>query len=218
MNTGSSVMKPKIRDLGRACSYSSVLAQMIAFTQARTEDTPDEFWLLTHARVFTQGLNGKPEHVLNPGSIPIVLSDRGGQVTYHGPGQLVLYTLLDLKRAGIGVRAWVEALEQAVIDFMAEQGVLADRQTGAPGVYVAGAKIAALGLKVRQGRCYHGLSFNIDMDLSPFTRINPCGMAQLPVTQWRDCYAEFNAANSAIDVIGRALVRTLNNRLNGPQS
>lgn len=185
---------------------------MQAFTSARDAASPDEFWLLSHASVFTQGLNGQPEHVLNAGDILVVHTDRGGQVTFHGPGQLVLYTLVDLKRAGIGVRDWVHALEQSVLDFMAERGVAGGRKAGAPGVYVAGAKIAALGLKVRQGRCYHGLSFNIDMDLSPFSRINPCGMAKLPVTQWRDWAAGDEHAIydwPALAQIGRALIATL---------
>lgn len=207
-----------IKTLGEQCHYADILAQMQLFTTARDASTPDEFWLLSHAPIFTQGLNGQPEHILDAGDIPVVRTDRGGQVTYHGPGQLVLYTLIDLKRAGIGVREWVHALEQSVIDFMAERGVLGVRKEGAPGVYVAGAKIAALGLKVRQGRCYHGLSFNIDMDLSPFARINPCGMARLPVTQWRACYAEFNSANASISTIGHALAHHLNDRLNGLNS
>jgi lipoyl(octanoyl) transferase len=143
--------------------------------------------VLSHRPVFTQGLNGQPQHVLDPGDIPVVRTDRGGQVTYHGHGQLVVYTLVDLKRAGVGVRAWVTALEQVVIDYLTEFGVRAERLPGAPGVYVAGAKIAALGLKVRQGRCYHGLSLNLDVDLAPFARINPCGMANLPVTDLRRC-------------------------------
>ncbi|HUN00541.1 MAG TPA: lipoyl(octanoyl) transferase LipB [Halothiobacillus sp.] len=207
-----------IRALGTQCDYADILAQMQAFTAERDAATPDEFWLLSHAPIFTQGLNGQPAHVLDAGDIPVVRTDRGGQVTYHGPGQLVLYTLIDLKRAGMGVREWVQALEQSVIDFMAERGVLGARKEGAPGVYVAGAKIAALGLKVRQGRCYHGLAFNLDMDLTPFARINPCGMAHLPVTQWRACYAEFNAADASINAIGHAFARTLNDRLNGLNS
>ena len=174
-------------DYGTDCDYADVLAQMQTFTSSRQPETPDAFWVLSHRPVFTQGLNGQPQHVLDPGDIPVVPTDRGGQVTYHGPGQLVVYTLVDLKRAGVGVREWVTALEQVVIDYLASFDVRADRLDGAPGVYVGGAKIAALGLKVRQGRCYHGLSLNLDVDLAPFARINPCGMANLPVTNLRRC-------------------------------
>ena len=155
---------------------------MRRFTARRTPDTPDAFWALPHPPVFTQGLAGRPEHLLHPGHIPVVPTDRGGQVTYHGPGQLVLYTLVDLRRAGLGPREWVERIEQVVIDWLAARGVTGERSSGAPGVYVDGAKIAALGLKIRRGRCYHGLSFNIDMDLAPFARINPCGYQGLAVT------------------------------------
>lgn len=174
-------------DYGTDCVYAELLAKMQSFTQSRQPDTEDEFWVLSHSPVFTQGLNGQPQHVLDPGDIPVVRTDRGGQVTYHGPGQLVVYTLVDLKRAGVGVRAWVTALEQVVIDYLTEFGVRAERLPGAPGVYVKSAKIAALGLKVRQGRCYHGLSLNLDVDLAPFARINPCGMVNLPVTDLRRC-------------------------------
>ncbi|MGD9499950.1 MAG: lipoyl(octanoyl) transferase LipB [Halothiobacillus sp.] len=174
-------------DYGTDCDYAELLAKMQSFTQSRQPDTEDEFWVLSHRPVFTQGLNGQPQHVLDPGDIPVVRTDRGGQVTYHGHGQLVVYTLVDLKRAGVGVRAWVTALEQVVIDYLTEFGVRAERLPGAPGVYVKSAKIAALGLKVRQGRCYHGLSLNLDVDLAPFARINPCGMANLPVTDLRRC-------------------------------
>lgn len=174
-------------DYGVDCEYADLLTRMQLFTQSRQPDTADEFWVLSHRPVFTQGLNGQPQHVLDPGEIPVVSTDRGGQVTYHGPGQLVVYTLVDLKRAGVGVREWVTAIEQVVIDYLAEFGVHAERLSGAPGVYVNGAKIAALGLKVRQGRCYHGLSLNLDVDLQPFARINPCGMANLPVTDLHRC-------------------------------
>ncbi|MDA3878461.1 MAG: lipoyl(octanoyl) transferase LipB [Halothiobacillus sp.] len=197
------------RDLGIDCDYVDIAQRMVEFTQARDADTPDEYWCLTHAPVFTQGLNGQPEHLLNPGPIPVITSDRGGQVTYHGPGQLVLYTLVDLARRKLGVRDWVIMLEQSVIDVLAMNGVMAERRSGAPGVYVAEAKIAALGLKVRQGRCYHGLSFNIDMDLTPFDRINPCGIARLPVTQLRDELIVPSDASLSIDGIGRALVQLL---------
>lgn len=174
----------RLRRLGRV-DYTTCLAAMQAFTDQRDADTPDECWLVEHPSVFTLGLAGKAEHVLNAGDIPVVRCDRGGQVTYHGPGQVVLYTLLDLKRADIGVKALVNALEQAVIDLLAPLGITGERRTGAPGVYVAGAKIAALGLRVRRGCCYHGLSLSVAMDLTPFGRINPCGYAGLAVTDLR---------------------------------
>ena len=166
--------------------YAACLADMQTFTDQRDADTPDELWLVEHPPVFTLGLAGKPEHVLDAGPIPVLRCDRGGQVTYHGPGQVVLYALLDLNRSGLGVKALVTTLEQAVIDLLASLDITAERRPGAPGVYVAGAKIAALGLRVRRGCCYHGLSFNVAMDLSPFARINPCGYAGMAVTQLRD--------------------------------
>lgn len=167
--------------------YERVLQRMQAFTADRDDATLDEWWLVEHPPVFTQGVNGSAEHLLAPGDIPVVQSDRGGQVTYHGPGQLVLYVLMRLQRARLGVRDLVRALEQAVIDLLGEHGVTAERRDGAPGVYVQDAKIAALGLRVRRGATYHGLSFNVDMDLAPFGRINPCGYAGLQATQLVDC-------------------------------
>lgn len=155
---------------------------MSAFTDARTEDTPDQLWVVEHDPVFTLGQAGKPEHVLAAGDIPVVQVDRGGQVTYHGPGQIVVYPLLDLRRLGIGVREYVCRIEQAIIDTLDEWNITAQRQEGAPGVYVAGAKIAALGIRVRRGCTFHGLSFNVAMDLEPFHCINPCGYAGLRVT------------------------------------
>lgn len=184
--TAAKMPAPVVRFLGLDLPYEQTGAQMRAFTAGRLADTPDEFWCLSHAPVFTQGLNGKPEHLLDPGRIPVVATDRGGQITYHGPGQLVVYTLVDLSRADIGVREWVERIEQAIIDWLGGQSVAANREEGAPGVYIGAAKIAALGLKVRRGRCYHGLSLNLDMDLSPFDRINPCGVSGRAVTQLRD--------------------------------
>ncbi len=159
---------------------------MQAFTAARGPDTPDELWLLQHPPVFTLGQAGRREHILADIGVPIVAIDRGGQVTYHGPGQVIVYVLLDLKRRGYGVKALVTRLEQAVIDVLAGFGVAAARRAGAPGVYVNGAKIAALGLRIRNGCSYHGLSLNVDMDLAPFAAINPCGYAGLAVTQTRD--------------------------------
>lgn len=159
---------------------------MRAFTDARGPDTPDELWLLQHDPVFTLGQAGKPEHVLAAGDIPVIPVDRGGQVTYHGPGQIVAYPLLDLRRLGIGVRELVNRIEQATIDTLAEWNILGTRRGGAPGVYIGEAKIAALGLRVRRGCSFHGLAFNIAMDLEPFRRINPCGYAGLQVTQMLD--------------------------------
>ncbi|MDP1931653.1 MAG: lipoyl(octanoyl) transferase LipB [Gammaproteobacteria bacterium] len=172
--------------LNTSLDYIPVWEAMRRFTENRNSETPDEVWLLTHLPVFTQGQAGKPEHLLNPGDIPVVQIDRGGQVTYHGPGQLVVYIMVDVRRAGTGARALVETIEQSVIAVLAEYGIVAESQRKAPGVYVKGAKIAALGLRIRQGCSYHGLSFNIDMDLSPFRRINPCGYEGMQVTQLRD--------------------------------
>jgi len=153
------------------------------FTARRTADTPDEIWLCEHPPVFTLGLAGRPEHLLRDIGIPVVKIDRGGQITYHGPGQLVAYLLLDLRRRNLTVKGLVKRMEQAVIDLLAQEGVAASRREGAPGVYVGGAKIAALGLKVKNGCCYHGLALNVDMDLSPFAAINPCGHEGMAVTQ-----------------------------------
>ncbi|MDT8448739.1 MAG: lipoyl(octanoyl) transferase LipB [Wenzhouxiangellaceae bacterium] len=175
----------RVREFGRV-QYLETWAAMREFTDVRGPDTPDELWLLEHPPVYTQGLAGKPEHVLNPGAIPVVQTDRGGQVTYHGPGQLVAYPLLDLKRLGLGIRGLVARLEQVVIDLLAESGPVAERRAGAPGVYVGGAKIASIGMKVRRGCTFHGLAFNVDLDLEPFARINPCGYAGQPVTRLAD--------------------------------
>ena len=155
---------------------------MQRFTDARDEDTSDELWLVEHDPVFTLGQAGKPEHALLPGEIPVIHVDRGGQVTYHGPGQLVAYPLLDLRRLKLGVREYVNRIEQALIDTLADWQIAAARREGAPGVYVEGAKIAALGIRVRRGCTFHGLAFNIAMDLEPFQRINPCGYEGLQVT------------------------------------
>jgi len=163
------------------------------FTAARTAETPDELWIVEHPPVYTLGQAGKPEHILEDVGIPVIKIDRGGQVTYHGPGQVVIYLLLDLQRLKIKVRELVTAIEQAVIDFLAVHGIAAMRREGAPGVYVGEAKIAALGLKIKNGCSYHGLSLNVDMDLYPFTAINPCGYAGLKVTQTRDLGVPLNA-------------------------
>jgi lipoyl(octanoyl) transferase len=174
-----------VRDLGRQ-AYEPVWRAMQAFTDARGDDTPDELWLVEHDPVFTLGQAGKPEHVLAPGDIPVLQVDRGGQVTYHGPGQIVAYPLLDLRRLKIGVRDYVCRIEQAVIDTLGEWNIRGERREGAPGVYVNGAKVAALGIRVRRGCTFHGLAFNIAMDLEPFRRINPCGYAGLEVVSMLD--------------------------------
>jgi lipoyl(octanoyl) transferase len=175
-------MNTVLRWLGRA-EYAPAWRAMQSFTDARDADTPDEVWFLEHEPVFTQGLNGRPEHLLATGDIPVVGIDRGGQVTYHGPGQLVVYTMIDLRRHGTGVRDLVVALEHAVVVLAARHGITAAGRRDAPGVYVGGRKLASLGLRVRRGCSYHGLALNVDMDLEPFGRINPCGMAGLAMTQ-----------------------------------
>lgn len=178
-------MNIRVRNLGRV-DYPPTYQAMQDFTAGRTSDTPDEIWIVEHPPVYTLGQAGKPEHILRDIGIPLVQIDRGGQVTYHGPGQAVAYLLLDLPRLGIKVRELVSAIEQAVIDLLGELGVEAERRSGAPGVYVGPAKIAALGLRIRNGRSYHGVSLNVDMDLTPFAAINPCGYPGLQVTQTRD--------------------------------
>ena len=174
-----------VKRLGRV-EYEPTWQAMQSFTASRQPETPDELWIVEHPPVYTLGQAGKPEHVLQDIGIPIVKIDRGGQVTYHGPGQVVIYLLLDLSRLKIKVRELVTAIEQAVIDFLASHQVTAERHAGAPGVYVGEAKIAALGLKIKNGCSYHGLSLNVDMDLSPFAAINPCGYAGLKVIQTKD--------------------------------
>ncbi|HLP97692.1 MAG TPA: lipoyl(octanoyl) transferase LipB [Sideroxyarcus sp.] len=171
-----------VRALGMV-DYEPTWHAMQRFTAERDADTVDEIWLLQHPPTYTQGQAGKPEHLLNPTAIPVVKIDRGGQITYHGPGQIVAYLLLDLRRWKINVRELVRLMEQAVIDLLAEYGVKAEGRVDAPGVYVGDAKIAALGLKIKNGCCYHGLSFNVDMDMTPFANINPCGYQGLQVTQ-----------------------------------
>ena len=172
----------RVRELGRA-RYLDTWRAMQAFTDQRGVDTPDELWVLEHEPVFTLGMNADPAHLLAPGDIPVVQVDRGGQVTYHGPGQLVVYPLIDLRRAGLGVRDLVTALEQAVIATAASFGIVAATRSGAPGVYVEGAKLASVGIRVRRGASYHGAAINVDMDLGPFSRINPCGFEGLAMTQ-----------------------------------
>jgi lipoyl(octanoyl) transferase len=174
-----------VRRLGRA-EYVPTWRAMQAFTARRTAETQDELWLVEHPPVFTQGQGGKPEHLLRETEIPVVKIDRGGQITYHGPGQAVVYLLVNLARRGLKVRELVSRIEQAVIDVLAAHGIRGERLAGAPGVYVDGAKIAALGLRVKGGCCYHGVALNVDMELAPFSAINPCGYPGLRVTQLRD--------------------------------
>ena len=178
-------MKPVVKRLGRV-DYQPTFQAMLDFTASRMAETPDEIWIVEHPPVYTLGQAGKPEHILKDVGIPVVKIDRGGQVTYHGPGQVVIYLLLDLARLKTKVRELVTAIEQAVIDLLAGHGLTAERRDGAPGVYVGDAKIAALGLRIRNGCSYHGVSLNVDMDLSPFAAINPCGYAGLKVVQTKD--------------------------------
>jgi lipoyl(octanoyl) transferase len=173
---------PLVRWLGRV-EYEPTWRAMQTFTEQRDESTPDEIWLLEHPPVFTQGMNGKAEHLLAPGEIPVVNIDRGGQVTYHGPGQLVAYPLLDLRRLKLGVRELVVALENGIIKTVAHWGIEAAGRRDAPGVYVSGRKLASIGLRIKSGCSYHGLALNVAMDLAPFRRINPCGFQGLQVTQ-----------------------------------
>ncbi len=200
-----------VRFLGQA-DYEPTWKAMLDFTVARDEATPDELWVCEHPPVFTLGQAGKPEHLLRETGIPLVKIDRGGQITYHGPGQVVVYLLLDLERRKLKVRELVTRIEQGVIDLLAEHGVVAQRLPGAPGVYVqrddSVAKIGALGLKVKSGRCYHGVSLNVDMDLSPFAAINPCGYAGMAVTQTRDLGITSSSAQMA-DALVRQLTRQL---------
>jgi lipoyl(octanoyl) transferase len=205
-------MKPKpvlwVRHLGRR-DYAPVWQAMRAFTDARGADTDDELWLLEHEPVFTLGQAGREEHLLDPGDIPVIKVDRGGQVTYHGPGQLVAYLLLDLRRAGLGVRRLVALMEQAVIDLLADYGVRASARADAPGVYVDGFKLASLGLRVRHGCSFHGLALNLGMDLSPFRRIDPCGYPGLQVTRLADL-----GGPTEVDGVGRDFAAKLAGLLN----
>lgn len=182
---------------------------MTGFTNQRTPETPDELWLVEHPPVFTQGQAGKPEHLLLPGDIPVVQTDRGGQVTYHGPGQLVAYPLLDLRRLKLGVRDLVTAIEETVVATLASYGIEAYPRPDAPGVYVAGNKIASLGLRVRRGCSFHGVALNVDMDLEPFQRINPCGYQGLAMTQMRDLLPEPPALAAVQDELVMQFARKL---------
>ena len=181
MQSADTQLKVKIFDSPQA--YSTIFQRMKEFTVARAADTPDELWLLEHIAVFTQGQAGKQEHILNPGNIEITQSDRGGQVTYHGPGQLMIYVLWDVKALGLTVKSLVCLLESFVISLLAQYGITAHCIAGAPGIYVDNKKIASLGLRIKKGACYHGISLNVAMDLEPFSRINPCGFKNLEMTQ-----------------------------------
>ena len=206
---------PSVKWLGRV-DYEPTWREMQRITDTRDASTPDEIWLLEHPPVFTLGLNADPGHVLAAGDIPVVKIDRGGQVTYHGPGQLVVYPLIDIRRAGLGVRDLVTALERAVIDYCASLGIQAATRAGAPGVYVNGKKIGSVGIRIRRGASYHGLALNVDMDLEPFQRINPCGYAGLQMTQ----LAELGLRDTGVDSVGRAfapfLTRALEQLRNRP--
>ncbi|WP_290647882.1 lipoyl(octanoyl) transferase LipB [Aquisalimonas sp.] len=197
----------RLRELGRV-PYEPTWRRMQRFTETRKADTADELWLLEHPPVFTQGLNGRPEHLLDTGHIPVVPVDRGGQVTYHGPGQAVMYVLVDVRRRGLGIRRLVTLLESAVVDVLAQHGLAAYPRPDAPGVYVDHAKIASVGLRVRRGASYHGLALNVDMDLSPFSRINPCGHKGLQVTCMRDLGIALDTLS-----VGRAVMDHLHTAL-----
>jgi lipoyl(octanoyl) transferase len=191
-----------VRQLGLS-DYLQTYRAMQNFTTERTPGTADELWFLQHPPVFTQGLNGKPEHLLAPGAIPVIPIDRGGQITYHGPGQLIVYCLLDLKRSATGLRQLVSALEQSVIGLLAGYGISANSRADAPGVYVDDAKIASLGLRIRRGCSYHGLGLNVAMDLQPFQRINPCGYPGLRMTQLYDLGVDADLSKIIDDLLAQ---------------
>jgi lipoyl(octanoyl) transferase len=197
--SSSNSMQPELRWLGRV-EYEPTWRAMQTFTNERDASTPDQIWFLEHPPVFTLGMNAAPEHLLAPGDIPVVQIDRGGQVTYHGPGQLVVYPLLDVRRAGLGVRQLVMALESAIIDLLASWNIEAVAKREAPGVYVNGRKVASIGLRIRRGSSYHGLAFNVAMDLQPFQRINPCGYRGLEVTDLRSL-----GVNASVQEVADAL-------------
>jgi len=195
--TATVVAAPRVVEWRGRADYEPIWREMQQFTDLRTESTPDRIWMLEHPPVFTLGMNASREHLLSPGEIPVVPIDRGGQVTYHGPGQLMIYPLLDLRRAKLGVRDLVTALEQTVVDYCAAHAIEADTRADAPGVYVRGAKLASIGIRVRRGASYHGLALNVDMDLEPFSRINPCGFKDLPMTQLADLGVAASTASVA---------------------
>ncbi len=205
-------MPVKIKHLGLQ-DYQSTWQAMQDFTNQRTAETVDEIWVVEHPPVFTQGLNGKAEHILQQPDIPIVKTDRGGQITYHAPGQLVLYTLIDLKKTKLGVRALVSIIENSIIAYLANFDISAEARKDAPGVYVAGNKIASLGLKIRKQRSYHGLALNIDMDLSPFKLVNPCGLQGMQMTQMK----AFINPPPSIEAAGQALAEIIQSQINAHQ-
>ena len=198
----------RVRQLGLQ-PYEAVWRDMQAYTEARDADSPDQLWLLEHPPIYTLGLNGRTENLLQIGGIPVLRVDRGGQVTYHGPGQLVGYLLLDLSRHGIGIRELVRRIEAGIVELLGEYGIDAHGREDAPGVYVGAQKIAALGLRVRRGRCYHGFSMNVDMDLTPFAGIHPCGYQGLQVTQLKDL-----GGPTDLQLVGTALTEKLGAALN----
>jgi lipoyl(octanoyl) transferase len=200
-----------LRELGLV-DYQSTLTAMRQLTDSRVAGSPDELWLLQHPAVFTQGQAGKAEHLLAPGDIPIILADRGGQVTYHGPGQWVLYLMVDMRRRSMGVRDLVNLIENSVLQLLGEYAIFAVLKPGAPGVYVADEKIAALGLRVRRGCSYHGLALNVDMDLEPFGRINPCGYEGLQVTSMAK---QLPTADLRLELIGKRLMDIVASALHG---
>jgi lipoyl(octanoyl) transferase len=205
-----------VRYLGKDLDYQSVWQAMKDFTDSRTSETPDEIWLLEHSPVFTQGQAGKPEHLLFTGDIPVVQADRGGQVTYHGPGQLVAYIMADIKRLKMGPRDLVSKIEQSLVGVLAEYQVKAYPKADAPGVYVNESKIASLGLRIRKGLSFHGLSLNIDMDLEPFQRINPCGYIGMQMTQLADLVADDQSHLICIETISQKLMLQLQKHMSYP--
>ncbi|KXS37423.1 lipoyl(octanoyl) transferase LipB [Modicisalibacter sp. 'Wilcox'] len=212
MTSDSGRLPVQVQRLGRR-DYLPVWQAMRELTDQRDADTPDQFWLVEHDPVFTQGQAGKPEHLLMPGDIPVVATDRGGQVTYHGPGQVVLYPLLDVRRAGLGVRDLVTALENAVVALLAGYGVTAKARPDAPGVYVGEAKIASLGLRIRRGCSFHGVALNVDGDLSPFLRINPCGYAGMAMTRLADLIDDCPDVDTVAGRLAECLARELGREL-----
>ena len=196
-------MPVTVRNLGLQ-DYLPVVEDMQRYTLDRDEHSSDQIWQCQHPPVYTQGLNGKAEHLIRENNIPVINTDRGGQVTYHGPGQIINYVLIDIQRLGIGVNEFVNRIEQSIIDLLSEYELHGERMQGAPGVYVDGKKIAALGLRIKHGRSYHGLSLNVDMDLSPFSDINPCGYPELEVTQLKDL-----GVTEDIEAINKRLLRHL---------
>ena len=195
---------PVFKQLGR-CDYQYSYSQMRAFTNKRAPQDADEVWFLEHNPVFTLGTNARQENILSQADIPLVQSDRGGDVTYHGPGQLVVYCLFDLKRLQLGVKSLVSGLEEICIEYLSAQGLVGERLKSAPGVYVDGKKIASLGLRVKSGCCFHGMAINVDMDLTPFSYIHPCGLTGMQVTQLRDLAVDCTCRQLAADLSGRII-------------